>query len=53
MAFSPEIAWWDKREETEVAWRVSAADIKARNYNLDVKNPHVVDANHGDPTAAK
>ena len=47
--FAAEIAWWDKREESEVAWRVSAADIKARNYNLDVKNPHVVDANHGDP----
>ena len=47
--FAPEIAWWDKRTESEVAWRVSAADLKARNYNLDVKNPHVVDANHGDP----
>jgi type I restriction enzyme M protein len=47
--FSPEIAWWDKREDTDVAWRVSAADIVARGYNLDVKNPHVVDADHGDP----
>jgi type I restriction enzyme M protein len=47
--FVPEITWWDKRIESEVAWRVSSADIKARNYNLDVKNPHVVDANHGDP----
>ncbi|MDO8544074.1 MAG: class I SAM-dependent DNA methyltransferase [Opitutaceae bacterium] len=54
--FAPEIAWWGEtgglradRRETEVAWRVSAADIVARNYNLDVKNPHVVDANHGDP----
>ena len=47
--FAPEIAWWGKRGETEVAWRVSAADLQARNYNLDVKNPHVVDANHGDP----
>lgn len=54
--FAAEIAWWGSakdghagREENEVAWRVSTADIKARNYNLDVKNPHVVDADHGDP----
>ncbi|MGB3219668.1 MAG: SAM-dependent DNA methyltransferase, partial [Anaerolineae bacterium] len=31
------------------AWRVSIAEIKARNYNLDIKNPNSVDAAHGDP----
>ncbi|MBT3358826.1 MAG: N-6 DNA methylase, partial [Rhodospirillales bacterium] len=48
------IDWWGGakrvgREETERAWKVSADDIKARGYNLDIKNPHTVDANHGDP----
>ena len=26
-----------------------AADIKARGYNLDVKNPHGQEDDHGDP----
>jgi type I restriction enzyme M protein len=38
-----------KRQETEQAWRVSLDDIKARNYNLDFKNPHTVAEAHGDP----
>ena len=37
------------RVETDVAWRVTADDIKARGYNLDIKNPHVVADDHGDP----
>jgi type I restriction enzyme M protein len=32
-----------------VAWKVSLTDIKARNYNLDWKNPHIVEDDHGDP----
>tara|TARA_R110002110_G_scaffold305242_2_gene519281 strand:+ start:1121 stop:2578 length:1458 start_codon:yes stop_codon:yes gene_type:complete len=48
------IDWWGGpkrkgREETERTWKVSAADIKARGYNLDIKNPHTVAADHGDP----
>jgi len=47
-------AWWggaDRhgRVENDRAWRVSAEQIKARGYNLDIKNPHAVDADHGDP----
>jgi type I restriction enzyme M protein len=47
-------AWWGGasragRVETERAWKVSAADIKARGYNLDIKNPHTVADDHGDP----
>jgi len=30
---------------------VSADDIKARGYNLDIKNPHTVDEDLGDPEA--
>jgi len=47
--FEAEKAWWNNRVETEYAWKVSAADIKARNYNLDIKNPHSPDAVVHDP----
>jgi len=47
-------AWWGGaartgREEGPQAWKVSAEDVKARGYNLDIKNPHAEDADHGDP----
>ena len=42
-------AWWNNRLKNEQAWKVSAADIKARNYNLDIKNPHSPDAEVHDP----
>jgi type I restriction enzyme M protein len=50
----PCIAWWGgaKREgrvESEFAWRVTVDHVKARNYNLDFKNPHIVTDDHGDP----
>ncbi len=38
--FDAEKAWWTKREETKNAWKVSLDEIKAKNYNLDFKNPH-------------
>jgi type I restriction enzyme M protein len=47
--FDPEKEWWDKREESENAWCVSIDDIKARNYNLDIKNPNTVVEGLGDP----
>ena len=53
--FDAEKKWWgkpgqeSKRKESEFAWRVSIADIAARGYNLDVKNPHTVDDAHRDP----
>jgi type I restriction enzyme M protein len=30
-------------------WKVSLDEIKARNSNLDWKNPHTVEDNYGDP----
>jgi type I restriction enzyme M protein len=50
----PCIDWWGGakrkgRKETEVAWKVSAKEVKARGYNLDIKNPHTVAEDHGDP----
>ncbi len=47
--FDLEKAWWHERVENEYAWRVPIEEIKARNYNLDIKNPATVDAAHGDP----
>jgi len=54
--FQTEIDWWGSeadgfaaRVETEQAWKVSIDDIKARNYNLDIKNPHVAEQVSYDP----
>jgi type I restriction enzyme M protein len=46
--FEPEKAWWSKRVESEWAWRVSFDNIAANNFNLDIKNPHAIDEDHGD-----
>ena len=48
--FGPEKKWWKKRKESELAWKVSVKEIIANNYNLDIKNPHDVGDDHGDPT---
>jgi type I restriction enzyme M protein len=37
-------AWWEKREENEQAWKVSITDLEANGYNLDIKNPHIPEA---------
>lgn len=37
--FSVERNWWNDRVEGQNSWKVSIEDIKARNYNLDIKNP--------------
>ncbi|MGQ0830962.1 MAG: N-6 DNA methylase [Microthrixaceae bacterium] len=47
--FDPEKAWWANREESERAWKVTAEDIAAGGYNLDITNPNVVDDGHEDP----
>ena len=47
--FDLEKAWWNNREENEYAWKVSAEDIKASGYNLDINNPHQVANNLGAP----
>ncbi len=46
--------WWGgesrkDRKESEVAWKVSIEDIAASNFNLDIKNPHVINEDYGDP----
>jgi type I restriction enzyme M protein len=54
--FQPEIDWWSNdadgfnaRVETEQAWKVTIDEVKARNYNLDIKNPHVSEQINHDP----
>ena len=53
--FAAERAWWGSeadgfaaRVETEQAWCVPIDQIKAGNYNLDLKNPHNPDPGPGD-----
>lgn len=33
-------AWWTHRVENEQSWRVPIADIEAKGFNLDLRNPH-------------
>jgi type I restriction enzyme M protein len=37
--FAALVAWWNKREEDDRAWKVPAADLLASGCNLDRKNP--------------
>ena len=56
--FETEKLWWHNREESNAAegglplsdraWKVSVEKIKANGYNLDSKNPHKINADHGD-----
>jgi len=53
--FKPCKEWWgpadgEGRVGNEFAWKVGIDQIKARNYNLDFKNPHTVEVEHGDPS---
>jgi type I restriction enzyme M protein len=50
----PCVDWWggarrEGRVSNEVAWNVTVEAIKDRGYNLDIKNPHVVASDLGDP----
>jgi type I restriction enzyme M protein len=50
----PCVEWWggatrQGRIETDVAWLVRQEEVKARGYNLDFKNPHVIVEDRGDP----
>ncbi|MFM4965200.1 N-6 DNA methylase [Aeromonas bivalvium] len=54
--FEAEIAWWGDeadgfaaRVENEQAWKVGIDTIIERNFNLDIKNPHVGEQISHDP----
>jgi type I restriction enzyme M protein len=54
--FQTERDWWGVETDgfkarlgTPQAWTVSAEEIAAGGYNLDIKNPHAVADDYGDP----
>ncbi|AEY01191.1 Type I restriction enzyme EcoEI M protein (M.EcoEI) [Oceanimonas sp. GK1] len=54
--FQAEIDWWGNeadgfaaRVENEYAWKVGIDEVIARNFNLDIKNPHVGETVSHDP----
>lgn len=54
--FQAEIDWWGdeadgfkKRVGSEQAWQVDIKEIIERNFNLDIKNPHVGEVINHDP----
>ena len=48
--FADCIEWWNKREENDQAWKVSARELLDTNCNLDRKNPRAnVDFEHLPP----
>ena len=54
--FQAEIDWWGSeadgfasRVENEQAWKVSIEEVIARNFNLDIKNPHQGEVINHDP----
>lgn len=54
--FQTEMDWWGDeangfahREETHQAWKVGIDEIKARHYNLDIKNPYQGEQVNHDP----
>ncbi|WP_163371747.1 N-6 DNA methylase [Endozoicomonas acroporae] len=54
--FQQEMDWWGNeadgfaaRVENEQAWKVSIDEVTARNFNLDIKNPHVGETISHDP----
>ncbi len=52
--FQPCIDWWggtarNGRKDTDHAWKMTAEEVKQRGYNLDLRNPHTTEDDHGDP----
>jgi type I restriction enzyme M protein len=41
--FDGERKWRNNRQENEVSWKVNIEDIKAKNWNLDIKNPNKIE----------
>jgi type I restriction enzyme M protein len=50
--FDLEKQWWENRIENEYAWKVTVEEVKEKNYNLDVKNPHSIEEELLDPVIA-
>jgi type I restriction enzyme M protein len=37
--FEPIKKWWNKRKESDIAWKVNIKSIIEKGYDLDIKNP--------------
>jgi len=44
--FEPIKEWWNKREESDVSWKVDIDSIVERGYDLDIKNPAKAEEAH-------
>lgn len=40
---NPIKVWWTDRQESEICWKVDIETLKARNFDLDIKNPNKVE----------
>ena len=49
MLMSLSVAPGTTAPENEVAWKVTAEEVKTRGYNLDFKNPNTVVDEHAAP----
>lgn len=47
--FDLEREWWNNRVENDNAWKISIDEIKAKNYNLDFKNPNKAEKVYDNP----
>ena len=43
--FKPLIKWWNKRKESDVAWKVKVKELN--NWDLDIKNPNKKEETNG------
>jgi type I restriction enzyme M protein len=44
--FDPIKAWWNDRQEKDIAWKVNIDTIIERGYDLDIKNPTKKEEEH-------
>lgn len=49
--FDAERSWWNERTESIRSWRITADEIRDRNFNLDVRNPNRRDLDDVTPAA--
>ncbi|MEU9685377.1 class I SAM-dependent DNA methyltransferase [Amycolatopsis japonica] len=41
--FDPIKRWWSNRTESEYSWKISIDEIRDLNFNLDIKNPYIIE----------
>ena len=51
--FDLEKNWWSNRVTNQYAWKVSIDEIVANNFNLDIRNPHILEGDLKSSTELK